>query len=361
MKKQVDVCIVGAGPGGMLLAYLLAKKNISVLLLESSNHIAKTFRGEHINEEGEAILKKYNLYEEIERLGLLKMEKLEYWFEGQMTKEIKADPAVGHLGIHVPQAHLLEAILMMAKQYNTFSYELNTRVTELLQDETGQYIGVKARQGDQELIVHSQLVVGADGRHSTVRKRAKIEPKVRKHGYDLLWARIPAPSNWEPTIKMALVDNMQISLFTQVHDFVQIGWNIEPGSYMALRKEPFEPFIEKLSKAFPQLAPSVKEHITSWKDFILLDVFSSQTDEWSKNGLALIGDAVHTMTPTGAYGLNCAMKDADILAQLIENQQTLESLNILTCGAMRKEEIQKLQQLQIEKEQGFSSQFAVMV
>lgn len=361
MERNVDVCIVGAGPGGMLLAYLLAQKNKSVLLLESSNHIAKTFRGEHVNEEGEAILKKYHLYEEIERLGVLKMEKLEYWFDGQMTKQIEADPSIGHLGIHVPQAHLLQAILKKAEQHPTFSYELNTRVTELLQDESGQYIGVKAKRDGEELLVHCQLVVGADGRHSTVRKRAKIEPKIRKHGYDLLWARIPAPANWTPTIKMALVDGMQISLFTQVHNFVQIGWNIEPGSYSTLRKEPFEPFIEKLSKAFPQLAPSVKEHITSWSDFILLDVFSSQTEEWGRNGLALIGDAVHTMTPTGAYGLNCAMKDADILAYLIEEQQTLEQLDILNCGAMRKAEIEKLQAIQIEKEQGFKSQFEVLV
>lgn len=361
MEKQVDVCIVGAGPGGMLLAYLLAKKNVSVLLLESANHIAKTFRGEHINEEGEAILKKYELYEAIEKLGLLKMETLEYWYEGQMIKMIKANPEVGHLGIHVPQAHLLQAILNKAEQHETFEYSLNTRVTALLQDDSGQYIGVKAKKGQQEMIVHSQLVVGADGRHSTVRKQAKIEPTIRKHGYDLLWARIRAPKNWQPAIKMALVDDMQISLFTQVNDFVQIGWNIEPGSYSKLRKEPFEPFIEKLNIAFPQLASSVRENITSWKDFILLDVFSSQTEEWSKSGLALIGDAVHTMTPTGAYGLNCAMKDADLLAQLIEEQQTLERMDLLSCGAMRKDEVAKLQALQVEKEQGFSSQFAVMV
>ena len=52
----------GAGPGGALLAYLLAKKNISVLLIERTDRIAKTFRGEHINEEGEMILKKHGLF-----------------------------------------------------------------------------------------------------------------------------------------------------------------------------------------------------------------------------------------------------------------------------------------------------------
>lgn len=361
MVKQVDVCVVGAGPGGMLLAYLLARKNISVLLLESTNQIAKSFRGEHINEEGEEILKKYNLYDKIEKLGLLKMESLEYWYNGFMTKVIEADPKVGHLGIHVPQAHLLQVILQNAEKYPSFSYQLNTRVTSLIQDEVGQYTGVKAKQGQEEIIVQCNLVVGADGRYSTVRKKAQIDSKVRKHGFDLLWARIPAPKSWSPTIKMALVDGMQISLFTQVNNFVQIGWNIEPGSYSELRKQKFEPFIDKLIKAFPQLSSSVKEHITSWKDFILLDVFSSQTEAWGKNGLALIGDAVHTMTPTGAFGLNCAMKDADVLVELIEQQKTLSSLDIITCGTKRKEEIEKLQAIQIEKEQGFISQFEVMV
>src|SRR5690606_34766328 len=115
--------------------------------------------------------------------------------------------------------------------------------------------------------------------------------------------------NWMPSIKMALVDGMQISLFTQAKGFVQIGWNIEKGSYPELRKQPFIPFIEKLVKAFPQLAPVVQEHIRSWKDFMLLDVFSSKSEQWGKEGVALIGDAVHTMTPTGAYGLNSSLME----------------------------------------------------
>ncbi|WP_431028121.1 FAD-dependent monooxygenase [Lysinibacillus sp. LZ02] len=359
MHQKVDVCIVGAGPGGALLAYLLAKKNISVLLLERTNEIAKTFRGEHINEEGEAILKKYGLFNEVEALGMLKMECLEYWLNGQQTKTITPDPAVGHLGIHVPQAHLLQAILDAAAPYDTFQYCLNSRVTELLQDEAGRYGGVRVMRDGEEFVIDCRLIVGADGRYSTVRKNAQIETSIRKHGYDLLWARIPTPDNWSPVIKMALVDGMQISLFTQVKGFVQIGWNIKQSSYPSLRKQPFEPFIEKLITAFPELTKTVQQNITSWQDFVLLDVFSSQTEDWGRNGLALIGDAVHTMTPTGAFGLNSAMKDADVLASLIE-QQTIEKLDYLTCATKRKHEIEKIQALQIEKEQGFASQFTLI-
>ena len=360
MYKEVDISIVGGGPGGMLLAYLLAKKGIHVLLLERTNELARAFRGEHINEDGEAILKSYGLYEAVEKRGLLKMEAVEYWQKGEKIKTILPDASVGHLGIHVPQAHLLEAILEQAEAYPTFEYQLNTRVTELLQNEEGRYIGVKAKQGDMELTVMSHLVIGADGRYSTVRKKAQIYPTIRKHGFDLLWARIPAPINYEPVIKMALVDGMQIALFAQTNGYVQIGWHIEEGSYGELRKQPFEPFITKLVEAFPDLREAVQFHIQSWQDFVVLDVFSSQTECWGAEGLALMGDAAHTMTPTGAYGLNEALKDAVALAELID-EQTIQRLELLTCERQRKDEVTKLQALQREKEQQFAAQFLVHV
>lgn len=357
---KVDVCIVGAGPGGALLAYLLAKKNVSVVLIERTNQIGKTFRGEHLNEEGEAILKKYNLFDEVEKLGLLRMKQLEYWHNGELFKTILPDPEVGHLGIHVPQAHLLQVLIAAAEQYKSFHLMLNTRVAELLQDENGTYIGIKAIRDEETLIIESELVIGADGRNSTVRKKANLDVTTRKHGYDLLWARIPAPKDWEPSIKMALINDKQISLFSQTNGYIQIGWNIEEESFPALRKLPFTPFIDQLITAFPELEQTVRENIQSWKDFVLLDVYSSTSENWGKKGVALIGDAVHTMTPTGAFGLNSALKDADFLANLIDNN-TIDQLNLADCATTRKKEVAKIQALQIEKEQSFSSQFVVMV
>lgn len=357
---KVDVCIVGAGPGGALLAYLLARKNVSVVLIERTNQIGKTFRGEHLNEEGEAILKKYNLFDEVEKLGLLRMEKLEYWQDGKLYKTILPDSAVGHLGIHVPQAHLLHVLLAAAEQYPTFQLMLSTKVEELLQDEDGTYTGVSASQNDEKVFIESELVIGADGRNSTVRKKANLDVTTRKHGYDLLWARIPAPEKWEPSIKMALIGDKQISLFTQAKGYIQIGWNIEEGSFVALRKQPFTPFIEQLIVAFPELEQTVRENILSWKDFVLLDVYSSTSENWGKKGVALIGDAVHTMTPTGAFGLNSALKDADYFASLID-KNTITQLNTADCASVRKKEVAKIQAIQVEKEQSFASQFVVMV
>ncbi len=358
-KLKVDVCVVGAGPSGTLLAYLLAKKDISVLLIERSENIGKFFRGEHVNEDGEAILKKHHLFDGVEELGLLRMEHIEYWHNGELFKTIEPDPAIGHLSMHVPQANLLTAILNEAQKLPNFQLWLNTAVSDLVQDESGRYMAVKTKHGEEVQVVEADLIVGADGRYSTVRKKAGLDTVTRKHDFDLLWARIPAPANWSPSIKNASIDGLQLAVYSQANDFIQIGWNIKEGSYPKLHKEPISPFIDKLIEAFPELEETVRNNIQSWHDFVLLDVFSSFSEEWGKEGLLCIGDAVHTMTPTGGYGLNCALKDADMLADILHKEK-ISQIDFTNFITERKKEAKKLLASQIEMEQTFLENFAVL-
>ena len=356
MNFQADVCIVGAGPSGTLLAHLLAKKGLSVILLEQSAALGQAFRGEHLNEEGEAVLKNHHLFEAIEVLGLLRMEKLEYYAKGEAFKTIFPDTSVGHLGIHVPQAHLLKGILQQTAHFQNFKCFLNTKVTSLITDTAGRYVGVIATKDEEVIEIKSQLIIGADGRYSTIRKRAHIAIQKQKHGFDLLWAKIPAPQGWEPAIKMALIDGMQLSLFSQTGGYIQIGWNIKQGDFPQLRKQAITPFISQLIKAFPELEETVPHHIRSWQDFVLLDVFSSHCDCWGTQGLVLLGDAVHTMTPTGAFGLNSALKDADCLASLL-NKDAIQQFNVRDFQQLREQAIEDVLAQQIEKEQTFAFHF----
>ena len=85
---------------------------------------------------------------------------------------------------------------------------------------------------------------------------------------------------------MALIDNSGCYLFTQVGGFLQIGWNIEQGSFPQLRKLAFTPFIQRLVEAFPELTKTVQAQITSWQDFVLLDIFSSHCNSWGQRALS---------------------------------------------------------------------------
>jgi len=354
---KYDVTIVGAGPGGMLLAYLLAKAKYDVLLLEKTSILGQAFRGEHLNVEGENVLKKYKLFDKIERFGLLRMETLDYYSNGEKLKTIYPDEQIGHLGIHVPQKHLLGAIYNEALKLPNFHCMLGTNVKNLIQDDKGLYTTVEVSTSGVISNIQTKLIIAADGRHSTITKKLNLPIKKISHGYDLLWARIPAPNNWEPSIKMALVDGMQLSLFTQYNNFIQIGWNIPKGSYPTLIKDDFKPFIDKLIKAFPELKTTVENSIQSWKDFVLLDVFSSQADYWSKENVIVIGDAVHAFTPTGAFGLNCSLKDAEVVAELLI-MNSLKLTNWETCERERKNVILEIQKKQREMEANFSHHFS---
>lgn len=362
MNLSCDVCIVGAGPGGALLSLLLAHQGISTILIERHEGIDKEFRGEHLNDVGEEILKKYNLYEKIKEYGLLLMERIEYWEKGKVIKAITPDQGSEHLGIHVPQKHLLSVLIQEAKKYNNFKLMMGTKVTELIHDEKGFVTGIIAKNGEEELTIKSKVTIGADGRFSTVRKLANIPYHMVKHGYDLLWAKIPSPNGWEPTILQALIDNQQLAVFTQAGGFVQIGWNIEEGTFSELKKHSFEPFIRRVAEAFPDLSESVYQHIQSWNDFVLLNVQSSRCETWVQDGLVIMGDAAHTMSPTGAYGINCALKDAVQLSEVIEEALKKEDFSINTLKKFEntlRNEIEKLQEQQIEHEESYRKNFAI--
>ena len=230
------------------------------------------------------------------------------------------------MSIHVPQNHLLGLLLKKSQPLRDYTLLLNTRVVTLV-EENNHYAGVKAISDGKEITIKSSLIVGADGRFSTVRKLAKFPVSKIHHGYDLLWARIPAPKDWEPTIRMALVDDKQVALFTQQGGYVQIGWNIPEGSFSKIRKGSFQPFIHKLIEAFPELEETVTKNITSWNDFTLLQVQSSKSDTWVMDRVVIIGDAAHTMSPTGAYGLNSSMKDAEVLFQIIDQYGPIQHLS----------------------------------
>jgi len=287
------------------------------------------------------------------------MEHIEYWHNGELFKAIDPDPAIGHLSIHVPQANLLTAILNEAQKLPNFHLWLNTTVSDLVQDESSRYVAVKTKHGQEVQVVEADLIIGTDGRYSTVRKKAGLNLATSKHGFDLLWARIPAPANWSSSIKNASIEDLQLAVYSQANGFIQIGWNIKEGSFPTLHKQPISPFIDKLIEAFPELEKTVRNNIQSWHDFVLLDVFSSFSEEWGKEGLLCIGDAVHTMTPTGGYGLNCALKDADLLADIL-HKENIAHVDFTEYISERKKEAKKLLAFQIEMEQTFIENIAVL-
>ncbi|MDR9744934.1 FAD-dependent monooxygenase [Paenibacillus taichungensis] len=357
---KTDVCIVGAGPGGALLSFLLKRQGISTILIERQPHLLKSFRGEVLNADGEHVLNKHGLYTSVTQRGVLPLEQIQYWENGQIIHTIFPGEQESHVGIHVPQDHLLEVIVSQSQHQRNEQVLYNTVMTGLLRNKADHTVGINIRQEGRPASIEAAVIVGADGRYSAVRKHAGLTPDIRKHGYDLLWARIPAPTGWQPAVRMASMDGQQLALFSQFGGYVQIGWNIPQGSFSKLREQPFAPFVQKLVAAFPCLADSVAEHIQTWSDFVLLSVESSFAELWAQDNVVLLGDAAHTMTPTGAFGLNAALEDADVLAELLIDMaadQFTSTERLQELQARRGEKVKQQLARQLEMESSFQQRY----
>ena len=135
---------------------------------------------------------------------------------------------------------------------------------------------------------------------------------------DVLWFRLPhLPSDPDASGgAFGGIGKGHIVLGLDRADHWQAGYVILKGSYQAVRAEGIEGLRRHIVEIIPELAEHVKT-LTDWQQVALLSVESSRCPVWCKPGLLLIGDAAHVMSPIGGVGINYAIQDAVVAANLL--------------------------------------------
>ncbi|OJD59111.1 FAD-dependent oxidoreductase [Bacillus sp. BH2] len=319
-----DVVIVGSGPGGALLGYLLAKSGIDVLVIEKSATLKRNFRGETIAPGSVSLLKQLGLFDKIPKDQYLKVQKLLMYDKDEklLGIDFKNFNHEQKYGIDMPQPTILNVILKDADQFENFSYWNDTTCMELTENEAGEVDGVICKKGSESLQVKSRLVVGADGRFSTVRKLSKLQFEKNEYDRDLVfWFKVPKPEGWPEEWKetsIIKVDrNNHLILLPTFPNLLRVGMYIENNGISETYAQGIETFREKVIALEPRLEEVMQEHIKDWNDTSLLKIFTTFAPKWSRDGLVLIGDAAHTLSPVLGQGVNVAMQDAVELAPYI--------------------------------------------
>ena len=326
----VRCCIVGGGPAGMMLGYLLARAGVEVLVLEKHSDFLRDFRGDTIHPSTLEVIHELGLLDEFLKLPHQKVYELNAQF-GEMRLTI-ADfrhlPTRCGFVAFMPQWDFLNFLAKKATRYQTFDLKMEAEVVGLI-EQSGRIIGVRAKTPDGEIQVHADLVVGADGRTSIVREKARLQAREFGAPMDVLWFRIRRTAE-DPAVTMGRFDAGRIFIALNRGDYWQCGYVIAKGQFEEMRRQDFDTFRAAIVKLAPYLQDSIHE-LRGWDDVKLLTVRVNRLDEWFRPGLLCIGDAAHAMSPVGGVGINLAIQDAVAAANvlfkpLLERQVTMADL-----------------------------------
>jgi 2-polyprenyl-6-methoxyphenol hydroxylase-like FAD-dependent oxidoreductase len=312
------VAIVGAGPAGAALAYLLARRGIEVALLERQSDFAREFRGEGLMPSGVDALVQMGLGAALEALPQARVQRLEVFLNGarQLAIDVTTLPADADLPRFVSQPALLEMLVAEAAKFPAFALQRGVTVRDLLQDASGRVRGVRL-DGDAGAAreLEADFLIGCDGRASLVRKRSGLDRPRPAQAFDVVWCKLPLPPFMRGVARGCVGRAHFAICFPAPDGLLQLGWAIDKGHFGDIRRGGIDAWIEQLVETVPRdLGDWLRAHRAEVTSPFLLDVVCDHLDVWSAPGVLLLGDAAHPMSPVGAQGINIALRDALVAA-----------------------------------------------
>jgi 2-polyprenyl-6-methoxyphenol hydroxylase-like FAD-dependent oxidoreductase len=314
----VRCCIVGGGPAGMMLGLLLARAGVEVLVLEKHADFFRDFRGDTIHPSTLEVVHELGLLEDFLTRPHQELREVRGWIGDEMipVADFSRLPTRCKFIALMPQWDFLDFLTQHARKYPNFRLRMEAEVTGLI-EQGGRVAGVRAHTPAGALEVRADLIVGADGRHSTVREKAGLQTIDLGASMDVLWMRLSQRSG-DPKESMGRFDPGHVFVMIDRGDYWQCAFVIPKGGFADVKARGLDAFRAEVARVAPFLRDRVGE-IADWDRVKLLTVAVNRVREWYRPGLLCIGDAAHAMSPIGGIGINLAVQDAvaagNILAQ----------------------------------------------
>jgi 2-polyprenyl-6-methoxyphenol hydroxylase-like FAD-dependent oxidoreductase len=347
--SATQCCIVGGGPAGMMLGFLLARSGVKSVVLEKHEDFLRDFRGDTVHPSTLSVMDELGLLDEFLKLPHQKLSRIAAQF-GEERVEI-ADfshlPVRSRFIAFMPQWDFLNFLAAQGKRYPAFTVHMRAEATGLI-EEGGRVVGVHAIVDGNPQDIRADLVVGADGRHSIVRDGAGLPLKALGAPIDVLWFRLARRPN-DARQALGRFDRGSILVLLDRGDYWQCAYVIAKGTADSLKRAGIAEFRARIANLMPILADRVHE-LGSVDDLKLLSVAVERLEKWSKPGLLCIGDAAHTMSPIAGVGINIAVQDAVAAANLLAaplKEGRLKESDLEAVQARRRWPVRATQAIQV--------------
>jgi 2-polyprenyl-6-methoxyphenol hydroxylase-like FAD-dependent oxidoreductase len=308
---ETTCCVVGGGPAGMMLGYLFARAGVTVTVLEKHQDFFRDFRGDTVHPSTLDLLHELGLLEDFLKLPHQQLNSVGGIVGGLefQVADFRRLPTHCKFIALMPQWDFLDFLSSRAKKFPSFRLLMQHEAVGLIPD------GVAAHTPDGPLHIKAGLVVGCDGRHSTIRQAANLEVLEFGVPIDVLWFRLSRKSQ-DPEQLLGNINYGKALILINRGDYFQSGLIIPKGSFEQIQGGGLDAFHKDLMKIAPYLGDRVRE-LKDWDQVKLLTVRINRLKRWHLPGLLCIGDAAHAMSPAGGVGINLAIQDAVATANLL--------------------------------------------
>ena len=313
---QTHCCIVGGGPAGMMLGYLLGRAGIETVVLEKHADFFRDFRGDTVHPSTLQVMDELGLIDGFLKLPHQQIQKM----DGKFGDDSIRVADLSRLNVKypfiamMPQWDFLNFLRESGKRFASLKVMMNANATDLIWS-GDTVVGANADTAEGPVEIRADLTIGCDGRHSIVRERAGLEVEEIGAPMDVLWFRAGRRAN-ETESLFARVQSGKMLVTFDRGDYWQCAYVIAKGQDEALKARGLDAFRSDVIGMAPVLASGMSE-VKTWDDVRLLTVAINRLKRWMRPGLLCIGDAAHAMSPVGGVGVNLAVQDAVATANLL--------------------------------------------
>jgi 2-polyprenyl-6-methoxyphenol hydroxylase-like FAD-dependent oxidoreductase len=333
-KLQTRCVIAGGGPAGIMAGYLFARAGVPVIVLEKHADFFRDFRGDTIHPSTLELMHELGMLDEFLKQPHQEVRELRGVINGQTVPiaDFTKLPTRCKFMAFMPQWDFLNFLSAHAKRFPSFQLLMEHEVVDLI-FENNRITGVRARTPRDEVEVHSDLVIGADGRHSTTHARAGFKEREFGVPIDVLWMRI-SKIQGDPKQTFGFFQHGKLLVLLDRDDYWQAGFVIPKGQFDEIKARGLSQFQNEIVSFARFLRDRVTE-LDDWSKIKLLTVQINRLRDWCRDGLLCIGDSAHAMSPAGGVGINLAIQDAVATANLLAEK--------LRTGPVSVDDLRKVQ------------------